>query len=364
MLVHGEGQRYGLTSDFIYPIDQVLCIFEVKKTLNKADYADAFDHLRFIRKEFAKNFELKLKDPTFNPDISMASKHFSQITGRDAPYFYRDIHSLSKTDAILFYALVQESLAPSSIIHGYGGYSTEYGMRNAFVDILIEKSQLSGEGFGVPSFPTLVTNNNISIVKANGMPFLAINKDQQWAALVSMRDNAARIMLEIIWSKISFYFDVNMPWGNNPKDEILAPLLYAIPVHQYGSTGWKFKYVEMKETQLKKRQFLKDWEPERIDEKLLAVFHFMLINGGYIHEDDFASIAKDYHMTQNELMRDLINLFLFKQVNNYIRPISSCLFLVVDADGFNYLTSNRDYLDIWCEKKGLAKDYIHLVIIE
>ena len=43
MLVHGEGKRYGLTSDFIYPIDQVLCVFEVKKTLNKSDYADAFD---------------------------------------------------------------------------------------------------------------------------------------------------------------------------------------------------------------------------------------------------------------------------------------------------------------------------------
>ncbi|HFK5637311.1 TPA: DUF6602 domain-containing protein [Enterobacter hormaechei subsp. steigerwaltii] len=364
MLVHGEGKRYGLTSDFIYPIDQVLCVFEVKKTLNKSDYADAFDHLRFIRKEFAKYFELKLRDPTFNPNISIASKHYSQITGRDAPTFYRDFHSLSKTDAILFYALVQESLAPSSIIHGYGGYTTEYGIRNAFVDILIEKSKLSGEGFGVPSFPTLVTTNNISIVKANGMPFLAINKDQQWSALVSVRDNAARIMLEIIWSKISFYFDVKMPWGNNPKDEILAPLLYAIPVHQDGRTGWNFRYVEMKENELKKRVFLKDWEPERIDKKLLAVFHIMLINGGYIHEDHLASIAENYHVTQKELMGEMMSLFLFKQVEHYIRPISSCLLLVTDIDGFSYLTSNRENLDIWCDKKGVAKDYIHLIVIE
>ncbi|HHA1451863.1 hypothetical protein FHW31_000372 [Enterobacter asburiae] len=364
MLVHGEGKRYGRTSDFIYPIDQVLCIFEVKKTLNKSDYADAFDHLRLIRKEFAKYFELKLKDPSFNPDVSIPGKHFSQITGREAPAFYRDIHSLSRTDAILFYALVQESLAPSSIIHGYGGYSTEYGMRNAFFDILTEKSKLSGEGFGVPSFPTLVTTNNISIVKAHGMPFLGINKNQQWAALVSMRDNAARIMLEIIWSKIAFYFDVKMPWGNDPKNEILAPFLYAIPVHQDGRTGWKFRYVEMKESELKKREFLIDWEPERIDEKVLAVFNCMLINGGYIHEVDLASIAEDHNVSQKDLIKDIMSLFLFKKINQYIRPISSSVFLATDANGFSYLTSNRENLDIWCDKKGLAKDYIHLMIIE
>ncbi|SAF33582.1 DUF6602 domain-containing protein [Enterobacter kobei] len=57
MLVHGEGKQYGRTSEYIYSIDQVLCIFEVKKTLNKSDYIDAFDHLRIIRNEYSEYFE-------------------------------------------------------------------------------------------------------------------------------------------------------------------------------------------------------------------------------------------------------------------------------------------------------------------
>ena len=48
MLVHGDGEKYGLTEQYIYDIDKVLCIFEVKKTLRKADYLDAFEHLGAI----------------------------------------------------------------------------------------------------------------------------------------------------------------------------------------------------------------------------------------------------------------------------------------------------------------------------
>ena len=141
MLVHGSGERYGLTEQYIYEIDKVLCIFEVKKTLRKVDYTDAFFHLGGIRKGFAQNFERKLIDEGYEPDISTARKHFSQITGKIAPEQYPHIHDLNKSDAILFYTLVQETLAPISIIHGYEGYKTENGLRSAFTKILEEKKE-------------------------------------------------------------------------------------------------------------------------------------------------------------------------------------------------------------------------------
>lgn len=364
MLVCGDGAQYGCTTQYIYPIDQILCIFEVKKTLNKSDYIDAFDHLRVIRHKYSKYFESKFQDPDFEPDISIASKHFSQITGRESPRYYSDIHSLSKPDGILFYALVQESLAPSSIIHGYGGYVTESGMRNAFLDIITEKSEVSGHGLGVPSLPALVTTNKISIVKANGIPFLGVNKNRHWAALVSMRDNAARIMLEIIWSKISLYFKLGMPWGDDSQIENMAPLLYAIPMEKGGKVGWLYKSVEMKESELQKRDFSQEWEPEKIDEDMQSVFNRMLFSGGYIHLDDIAKIAENYNKTKNELLDKLMGIFLFKQVGDYIRPICSTMAMVSDEKGTKYLTSNLDSLDVWCDKRGLRKNYINLVIAE
>jgi len=119
MLVHGEGYQYGLTNQYIYEIENILCIFEVKKTLRKRDYIDAFDHLGKISRKFTEHFEKKLESGDFNPDISEAGKHFARITGKIAPATYMGIHQLSKSDSILFYTLVQEIYAPVTIIQEY-----------------------------------------------------------------------------------------------------------------------------------------------------------------------------------------------------------------------------------------------------
>ncbi|WP_407221340.1 DUF6602 domain-containing protein [Enterobacter kobei] len=364
MLVHGEGKQYGRTSEYIYSIDQVLCIFEVKKTLNKSDYIDAFDHLRIIRSEYSEYFESKFQDPDFEPDISVASKHFSQITGRNAPTCYGDIHSLSKSDGILFYSLVQETLAPCSIIHGYGGYTTEAGMRNAFLDILTDKGEVSGNGLGVPSLPTLVISNHISIVKANGMPFLGISHDRQWAALVSMRANSARIMLEIIWSKISMFFDVKMPWGDDSKIENMAPLLYAIPLEKENEVGWLYKSVELKESELKVREVVKEWQPERIDKDIQTVFYRMMFNGGILDINALAGIAADNDEEESVLLLKLEKTFLFKRDEEYIRPITPLLIMVEDDNENCYLSSSREHLDVWCDKYDISKNYMQLMIME
>lgn len=52
MLVRGDGERYGRTNQFIYPIDQVLCVVEVKKTMSKADLIDGIGHLADVQRHF------------------------------------------------------------------------------------------------------------------------------------------------------------------------------------------------------------------------------------------------------------------------------------------------------------------------
>jgi hypothetical protein len=95
-----------------------------------------------------------------------------------------------------------------------------------------------------------------------------------------MRANSARIMLEIIWSKISMFFDVKMPWGDDSKIENMAPLLYAIPLEKENEVGWLYKSVELKESELKVREVVKEWQPERIDKDIQTVFYRMMFNGG------------------------------------------------------------------------------------
>lgn len=323
MLVHGEGDRYGLTDQYIYDIEKVLCIFEVKKTLRKDDYIDAFDHLGAIRKKFADHFEHKLRNEGYNPDITAARRHFSQITGKIAPEHYLGIHTLSKSEGILFYSLVQESLAPLTIIHGYEGYKTENGLRSVFIDILEEKRNNGGQGLGIPSIPTLVTSNQFCLVKGNGVPFLTIKNKDEWVAVFSTRHNSAKMILELIWSKISIYFDVKMPWNDELYMENIQPLLIAKAVEVGDIAGWIYKTIEFKEKQLK-REDDNSWKPTPLGKAEVSAINIMAMRGGYLPLDvgmeEF--LKKEHEVNLDKVVENLILTRVFMKDGDYVRPIN------------------------------------------
>jgi hypothetical protein len=366
MLVHGEGKRYGLTDQFIYSIDQILCIFEVKKTLGKNDFLDAFDHLRGIRTKFAEHFENKLTSGGYEPKIDVAKKHFSQLTGKAAPQRYLDIHNLPKNEGIMFYALVQESLAPLSIIHGYGGYKTEQGLRTVFADFLENQMKNGGRGFGIPSIPSLVTSNQFCLIKGNGMPFIALNKDKNWVAVLSSRSNPAKIILEFIWSKISVYFDVEMPWGADLDVESLSPLLIAIPKEDGERAGWCYRTVEFKEKILGLRPEQNQWSPYKISSVVVTAIGFMAMKGGYLTYNDstFEYICEKHGINSDELRNQLLSTLEFMEEGDIIRPINATTYLLTEEDETGWVSSEKERFDQWCAANDIAPGYMALVVLE
>jgi hypothetical protein len=125
-------------------------------------------------------------------------------------------------------------------------------------------------------------------------------------------------MLEIIWSKISMFFDVKMPWGDDSKIENMAPLLYAIPLEKENEVGWLYKSVELKESELKVREVVKEWQPERIDKDIQTVFYRMMFNGGILDINALAGIAADNDEEESVLLLKLEKTFLFKRDENIL----------------------------------------------
>jgi len=365
MLVHGDGEKYGLTDQYIYEIETVLCIFEVKKTLRKADFLDAFDHLGKIRRKFSEYFEKKLKQGNFEPNITAARKHFSQLTGRIAPDRYIDIHLLSKSDAMLFYTLVQESLAPISIIHGYDGYKTENGLRTAFLDILEEKSQDGGQGYGVPSIPSLVTSNQFCLIKGNGIPFLAIRDKNSWVTVFSTRHNSAKIILELIWSKISIYFNVMMPWNDGLDMDNIQPLLVAEATETDEASGWTYISMECKEKHLE-RDDNGSWHPESIGTAEVSVINIMAMRGGYLPLDQGMQkyLSSEHDVTLKEVVDNLILSREFMLDGDNIRPINSCTHIITNDDGTGFVSSERERFDVWCSENSINPYYLNIHFIE
>lgn len=364
MLVHGKGERYGLTEQYIYDIENILCLFEVKKTLKKPDYIDAMDHLASIRRKFAEHFEQKLIHEGYEPDITSARRHFAQITGKIAPERYSGIHGLSESDGILFYCLVQESLAPVTIIHGYDGYKTESGLRKVFVDILEEK-KAAGAGFGIPSIPSLVTSNQHCLVKGNGVPFLAINDKDGWVAVFSTRHNSAKLILELIWSKISCHFGIEMPWNDGLHMDSIEPLLIAKAVRVGDEVGWMYNSVEFKEKRLK-RDDDNTWEPAFLGEAEISAINIMAARGGYLPLDEGMNeyLTSKHDVTVVEVGQNLIATRLFMRDGEYIRPILTHTHVVTLDDDTGYASSERDRLDLWCDKNGIPPYYLNLLFIE
>lgn len=365
MLVEGVGKRYGLTNQFVYNIEQVLCIFEVKKTLTKADYLDAFDHLGAIRKAFSHHFEEKLRTGKFEPKIDHARKTFAQITGKIAPVRYLDIHELSKEDALIFYTLVQEQNAPASIVHGYGGYKSEEGIRRAFMDIIEERAKNNCSGLGVPSLPSLVTSNEYSVVKGNGHPYISIRDDNAWVVLFSMRHNPIKAILEVVWTKISNHLKVNMPYGDDMEMENIAPLLIAEPVRVGEEVGWAYKSIECGEKNLQRKEDSL-WSPARVGKVEMSIFELMAMRGGYLNLDQDLDnyLIKKYKSSLTLVTENLIKTRMFALEDGYLRPLAKVTFALSDNDEGGFIALDRNRFDSWCRINNKDPYYLTLVFLD
>lgn len=363
MLVHGEGERYGLTQQHKYDINNVLCIFEVKKNLRKADYVDAMQHLAKIRRKFAENFEDRLINEGYRPDITNARRRFSQLTGKVGPEEYLDIHELSKADGILFYALVQESLSPISIIHGYEGYKTESGLRTAFLNIL-EDAWKSGGGWGVPSIPTLVTSNSFCLVKGGGNPFLVVQNKNEWVSVFSTRHNSAKLILELIWSKIGEYFNVRMPWDDGLHMDSVQPLLIAEAKEVGEAAGWAYRIVEFKEKHMVRGDD-DFWAPSKIGKPAMSAINIMAMRGGYLPLDDGMSeyLSRNHGVSIEQLADALVTTRQFMQDDGYIRPIHPQTYVITNDDETGFVASEIDRFDLWCAENEIEPNYMSIIFM-
>ncbi|MCK6889765.1 DUF6602 domain-containing protein [Enterobacter kobei] len=361
MLVSGVGKRYGRTDNYIYEIEQVLCIFEVKKTLTKAALSDAIKHLADIRKSYSEYFDYKVENENYIPDIGSARTHFAQLTGRDGPCHYYDINKLPIEDAILFYTLVQESLAPVSIIHGYDGYKTEEGLRTAFIDLIEEKINNGDQSFGVPSIPTLITSNEYSLIKTSGTPFIVSNANSEWVTLVSTRFNSAEIILDVVWSKISNYFKRAMPWEDGVYMNNVIPMLIATVGRDSKSVGWIYKTIEPKERKLSREDNV-TWEPEKISSIQVSMIQLMGVFGELsLSVDNISYFKNTYSADLYHEMLSLTKTRLFMFSGNALKPINSNTIVLSVEDGTGYVASERDRLVKWCDNNSISGSIMNII---
>lgn len=367
MLVHGEGIQFGLTDKYIYDISNVLAIFEVKKNLTKDQLLDALAHLSELRIEFYSYIDSLIKSNSLNISMDLFSQHLSYLIGFRLESV-EQIKFLEENHQFVAMTLLVEMLMPLTIIHSYEGYSRIGDLRNAIKDIvefLDEKNQ--NRGVRILDFPSLITNNKLGVLKAIGLPYwLDYSKDREkgcsWGYMCSYNHNSSVIFLEMLWAKISQKLNIEFDYGEDLINENIFPLV-AIDIEK-GKTEISFISYNDNNFKSLKKSGDSNFQPRKIDEKLVELFNIITMIGGVEKKDPLIS---EYLQSSNQDLNQLLSLisgYLCMGISEEaITPISSwkCvkindeLWISHDLVRFNnWLTLNNQnyedmYMTIWVQ---------------
>ncbi len=360
MLVHGEGQRYGLTEQYIYPIEQVLCVLEVKKTLHKSDLIDGIQHLAAVQRLFLQNFVTRFEtDEEF--DFEPARQSYEKLTGRAGPYNAEELDTLPAPDRLLYVTLARQLYAPVTVLLGFDGYTTEHGLREAMLDII--ESKIGYNSDTTPELlPSLITAGTFSLVKCTGRPYLISGLEIEWVLMASARHNVARILLEFLWTKISFFFGVRMPFGLDLDHENLKELLSAKGATNDSQSGFELRSFSYSEKKLQ-RSDITVWEPSKLSAAAVVLAEFVSMKGGYLElEQSLADYIQGHHGTAlNEVVAELINTNTFSKRKNALQMVTKQALIASFDDGTGYIDLDGPRLRAWCDAQGIKPYYMNIV---
>lgn len=144
-------------------------------------------------------------------------------------------------------------------------------MREALVSF-IEENQMT-QGFGVGSFPQIIVSGNYSLIKMNGYPYSAPMDSGFWNFYASSNANPILLILEMIWTRLSYQVKVENLWGEDLSIENFALFLSA-KIKTVGElTGWEYKYTPISEELLKEREPEDEWSPTIVSSTQFVIFN-------------------------------------------------------------------------------------------
>lgn len=229
MIVLGEGEKIPGTDKYVYLIDKVIAVIEVKKDLFSQELVSAYANLLSVK---------NITQPNRDMNIDMLDCAYRSIVGNILPA-HDAVRGLETTVQYTYHALVVEAYLPLRIAFGYSGFKSEQSLRDAFVSYLHRNQGVKGGG--VVSFPNLIVSGDYALVKTNGMPYALASESKEWIAYGSYDGNPMTILLELLWTRLYYMFR-ELPqsiFGEEDIIESINPLLVA----RGSAKGWLYTVV-------------------------------------------------------------------------------------------------------------------------
>ena len=348
MLVSGEGERIPHTDKFKWPIEKVIVVFEIKKTLTSNDLTDSYFHLREVDKLYASYIQSgQARDVLVS--LQIPRRIFAQISGVIPPP-HSKVEQLSFELEMIYHTLVMEFLSPVRIVVGHHGWKQEVTLREHIYGLL-EKRKDTPQGLGVGSFPQLIVGGSFSLVKANGFPYVTKLMDGMWPFLLSSRANPILLLIELIWTRLDYMFGLENLYSNDHDEEQLNPCLLAKAVRKEELCGWEYQYNVVSEKTLASRGEFVAWEPARLSDAQASVFHFLCAGRDVVTTDhDFLELASQDAQTVEEFVLSILETGLVAKDGNRLVLTTMQCDMVVTPEGIFAAENNAGQLTAWVNR--------------
>jgi len=343
MLVAGSaGRRMPHTAHYVWPIADVLATFEVKKTLYADQLADGMSKSATIwhmQQECFRHGSLKGKD------IGASVRGFARFSGK------QPANDMPEEDREILNAIIAEQYCPVRVIFGYQGYANEHGLRSAFLDQV--GTWVGSEASGGPvGFPNLVICGQNSLLKLSGHPYIAAQQDKYWQFIGSERAQPLRMLIELIWTRLSNRFETILPMDDALEEEQIVGLLLAKSVVEDGKRGWYYKALEPSKDFLDERGPAAQWKPIELTQAEYTLFMIANHEGGMdLASGSLTNYANEKGWDLAAVAESLVRSRLMAWTTPTLAmPITETTGLIITPDGKFWGSSNAELLGLWVGK--------------
>nr|MBL1146054.1 hypothetical protein [Bacteroidota bacterium]NOG58847.1 hypothetical protein [Bacteroidota bacterium] len=260
MLVIGDGEQIPHTDKYIYDIEKVVVVIQVKKNLYSKDLKDSYHNLKSVI-DITDDMEGKPYHKRLVRDI------YSQLCRDEVPK-REELSQYPIDRQMVYHSILLDAYYPIRIVWAYNGLKSEYSLRNKYVKLIEENittdPKNKKKGYGPVNFPNLIICKDNSLIKTNGMPFgTPIDIDDWWSFFASSNKNPVYYFLEIIWSRLQYMFDLSSDiFGEDLTYDKLHGLLCCRFREMKELKGWQYFHVDLNEDELSKIEVTQpDWEP-------------------------------------------------------------------------------------------------------
>lgn len=330
MLVHGEGRQLPHTEHYIYDIEQVIAVLEVKRNLYAADLSSAYENLLSVG-DLAEP-----RDVRTNP-LRIA---YRSIVREDLPEI-SEVEQLPVHKKLIFHVLVNEVLRPVRIVLGYFGYASETSLRQGFVDYLkanvTENRADPRFGYGPGSLPNLVVCHDLGLLKMNGFPYAHPLDDKgEWVIVSSFARQPVTFLLELIWTRLVSQFGISADiFGEDLDTEAAAPLVWAKAVQDGDRTGWQYRIAPVA-VEIDDDTETREWSPVFLSFPQEIVLQVILRNGfvDTINDHDFLTFLREQGVEVEQFVQEFIRTGLvWLSSEGKLQPLTDQCSIVTLPDG-------------------------------